>query len=270
VSVNFVVAGTGDAPTIRYDPDEGYYYSIGGGWITNGPARSRSLKNWTVSPLAPMAVPDTRAALANLPASVMDTAAGLNTKMYTAIWAKGIPPGVEAWAHNLSSWNWGATDPDLCCDDGKAPSFLVNCLSRQGAPSSFHGKTYGFSRLRTSPLPLNEWLRSYFPGPNTPTPPPGPLTPTPPPTPSPIPGAYTALADEMGPDSAELAQVKCDSPAACGKICDATVGCFSFASSPHWAGGGRAKLYNTTGRGVGMLSWTLYSKKHTPTSWQVG
>ena len=29
--------GTADAPTLRYDPEGGYYYSLGGGWITNGP-----------------------------------------------------------------------------------------------------------------------------------------------------------------------------------------------------------------------------------------
>ena len=155
--------GTGDAPTIRFDPDEGYYYSIGGGWITNGPARSSSLKNWTVSPLAPMAVPDTRAAQVHLPANVMDASAGLNKTLYSAIWTDDTPPSVEQWARNLSSWAWGSTDPDLCCGDGKGPSFLINTLSRQGAPSSFHGKTYGFARMRRSPLPLNEWLRSYFP-----------------------------------------------------------------------------------------------------------
>ena len=157
--------GTGDAPTLRFDAEEGYFYSIGGGWITNGPARSRNLSTWEVSPRAPMAVPDARAARAGLckPGQCADETAGPNTQLYTSLWASGVPPNVAQWASNLSAWDWGVTDPDLCCSDGKAPSFLVNCLSRQGAPSDFHGKSYGFSRLRQSKLPLNEWLRSYFP-----------------------------------------------------------------------------------------------------------
>jgi len=42
--------GTSDAPALRYDSEQGYYYSIGGGWITNGPARSKTLSSgsWAV------------------------------------------------------------------------------------------------------------------------------------------------------------------------------------------------------------------------------
>lgn len=78
--------GTGDAPALRYDAEQGYYYSIGGGWITNGPARSKTLGtgSWSVSPLAPMAVPDARAVAAGLPAS--DEARGINTGYFTAVW----------------------------------------------------------------------------------------------------------------------------------------------------------------------------------------
>ena len=165
--------GTGDAPTLRYDPAEGYYYSIGGGWITNGPARSKTLAtgSWTVSPLAPMAVPDARAAAAGLPPT--DQIAGINTNYFTAAWGGGggggggsPSPATAAYARNLSRWAWGATDPDLCCSDGAAPSYLLNTLSRQGTPTanaSDAAHSYGFARYRISNLTLNAWLRSYFP-----------------------------------------------------------------------------------------------------------
>ena len=147
----------------RYDAEEGYYYSVGGGWITNGPARSRTLArgSWTVSPLAPMAVPDARAVAAGLPPS--DQLVGFNTQIYTALWKGGVGPTDAAYGRNMSAWNYGATDPDLCCTDGKAPSYLLNTLSRQGTPTNISGGSWGFSRLRMANLTLNAWLRSYFP-----------------------------------------------------------------------------------------------------------
>ena len=160
--------GTGDAPALRYDAEQGYYYSVGGGWITNGPVRSKTLAigTWAVSPLAPMAVPDARVAAAGLPAS--DEVKGINTDYFTAVWGDkgGLNPTNRAYAKNLSKWAWGATDPDLCCSDGQAPSFLLNTLSRQGTPAanaSDAAHSYGFSRFRVSNLTLNDWLRSYFP-----------------------------------------------------------------------------------------------------------
>jgi hypothetical protein len=160
--------GTGDAPTLRYDAEQGMYYSIGGGWITNGPVRSKTLRtgSWSVSPLAPMAVPDARAAAVGLAAS--DEARGINTAFFTAVWgATGGAGGADrAYAKNLSHWAWGATDPDLCCSDGQAPSYLLNTLSRQGTPaanSSDAAHSYEFSRFRVANLTLSEWLRSYFP-----------------------------------------------------------------------------------------------------------
>lgn len=158
--------GTGDAPTLRYDAEQGYYYSIGGGWITNGPARSPNLTagSWTASQLGPMAVPDARLVSAGLPA--MDKTAGdagINPDMYKAVWRAGSPAEARVWMANTTTWAFGATDPDLCCSDGQGPSFLLNTLSRQGAPSGFSGKSTTFNRLQRSELPLNEWLRSYFP-----------------------------------------------------------------------------------------------------------
>ena len=44
---------------MHYDAGEKYYYTIGGGSITAGPVRSKSLAagTWEISPLAPMASP---------------------------------------------------------------------------------------------------------------------------------------------------------------------------------------------------------------------
>eukprot|EP00041_Stephanoeca_diplocostata_P024423 m.618336 g.618336 ORF g.618336 m.618336 type:complete len:289 (+) comp22527_c2_seq5:910-1776(+) len=159
--------GTGDAPTIRFDAEQGYYYSIGGGWITNGPARSRNLTagSWEVSQYAPMAVPDARAVAAGLPPA--DKNAGLNKNFYQEIWSPQIlPPSEETelqgWLDNTSVWNWGATDVDVCCGDGKAPSYILNTLSRQGAPSGVTEHTVTFARLGRVNMSLNEWFRSYF------------------------------------------------------------------------------------------------------------
>ena len=75
--------GTGDAPTLRYDAEKGHYYSLGGGWITNGPARSATMAagTWESSTLAPIAIPATRAANHSLPAT--DMLAGINTELYS-------------------------------------------------------------------------------------------------------------------------------------------------------------------------------------------
>ena len=117
-----------------------------------------------------MAVPDARATRAGLPAS--DEARGINTDYFTAVWAtKGaFNPTNRAFAKNLSSWAWGATDPDLCCSDGASPSYLLNTLSRQGTPAanaSAEKHSYGFARFRVANMTLNDWLRSYFPNAST-------------------------------------------------------------------------------------------------------
>lgn len=155
--------GTGDAPALKYDAEQGYYYSFGGGWITNGPARSRNLRvgTWTVSPYAPIAIPAARAKRVGLPAK--DQRAGLNTDMYTSGWAGGVPPVAQAFVENMSSWNFGVTDPDSCCDDGLAPSFMLHTLSQQGAPANFTGQASNFAVLLQSNLTQYAWLRSYFP-----------------------------------------------------------------------------------------------------------
>jgi hypothetical protein len=157
--------GSGDAPTLRYDAGKGHYYSLGGGWITNGPARSRSLAvgSWEVSPLMPMAVPAARAKEHGLPP--IDQIAGINTGLYTDIWKRvgGVPPTVSLFLENMTAWNWGVTDPDVCCSDGKAPSYMLHTLSQQGGVLPNGTKTWNMAALGTVNASLFEWLRGYFP-----------------------------------------------------------------------------------------------------------
>jgi hypothetical protein len=165
--------GTGDAPAMRYDVDGGHYYSLGGGWITNGPVRSTSLAvgSWEVSPRMPMAVPVAVATKAKVPA--IDRAAGINTELYTNLWKKGIPPVVQAYFDNISAWNYGVTDPDICCSDGYAPSYMIHTLSQQGGPKLPPGTHPGnMMALGVANATLFDWLRSYFPPPRTETLPP--------------------------------------------------------------------------------------------------
>ena len=155
------------APSMHYDDEEGYYYTIGGGSITAGPVRSRSLAvgSWELSPRAPMAAPAASTAAAGLPA----TDAALYRGFYTDVWAlesAADAATMGAFLANLSSWNYGFTDPDFCCSDGAAPSYLLHTVSQQGRPHNATGKTYQFSGMETYNGTLNEWLRSYFPADN--------------------------------------------------------------------------------------------------------
>jgi hypothetical protein len=154
--------GTGDAPTIRFNSDDGYYYSLGGGWITNGPVRSDSLRigSWEQSPLRPIAVPVARAVKAGVPA--IDEAAGINTNLYRNLWRGGIPETVQLYFDNISSWNWGATDPDVCCSDGFSPSYMIHTLSQQGGQPPNGTHPGNMMALGTANKSLNAWLQSYF------------------------------------------------------------------------------------------------------------
>ena len=35
---------------------------------------------------------------------------------------------LAAFLGNMSKWNWGVTDPDFCCDDGKAPAYMLHTV----------------------------------------------------------------------------------------------------------------------------------------------
>ena len=162
--------GTGDAPTIRFDVSTGHYYSLGGGWITNGPARSTSLMvgSWEVSPLMPMAIPAARAHKHSLPP--IDQLAGINKQLYADMWARQTSNTlavINLFMRNMTSWNWGVTDPDVCCNDDKAPSFMLHTLSQQGGKVPPGTKTWNMAALGTANVSLYEWFRSYFPSEDT-------------------------------------------------------------------------------------------------------
>ena len=153
------------APSMHYDAEEGYYYTIGGGSITAGPVRSKSLAagTWEMSPLAPMSSPAAQLDAVGLPATDGATYRGF----YTDVWAMETSEDRAentAFLQNISKWNWGSTDPDFCCSDGKAPSYLLHTMSQQGMPSSQKNKkATQFASIERFNGTLNEWMRSYFP-----------------------------------------------------------------------------------------------------------
>lgn len=71
----------------------------------------------------------------------------------------------KAFLKNVSQWSWGHSDFDWCCDDGKAPSYLLYMVTQQGHPANWTGKGRGswFQAMGTVNLGIIEWLRSYFP-----------------------------------------------------------------------------------------------------------
>lgn len=151
------------APTMHYDNEEGYYYTIGGGSITAGPVRSKTLVagSWELTPLAPMAV--NAASLSQVGLSPTD--AKVYRAFYTEVWARETAENeayIAAYLANISAWNWGFTDPDFCCADGSSPSYMLHSVSQQGMPHNVTGRTTGFAGMETYNGTLNEWLRSYF------------------------------------------------------------------------------------------------------------
>lgn len=153
------------APSVHYDGEEGYYYTIGGGSVTAGPVRSKTLEagSWEMSPLAPMAPPASETAKVGLPAVDNHVFKGF----YVDVWERETPEDERdnaAFLANMSRWNYGVTDPDFCCSDGKSPSYMLHTASQQGKPHDAPpGKTTEFAALVRYNGTLNEWLRSYFP-----------------------------------------------------------------------------------------------------------
>jgi hypothetical protein len=151
------------APTMHYDNDEQYYYTIGGGSITAGPVRSKSLLagSWELSKLAPMAPPAASTHAAGLP----NTDSRLFKGFYKDAWALTTPADyakIDSFLTNLSAWNYGFTDPDFCCGDGKSPSYMLHTVSQQGMFHNLSGSAYNFAGMEMYNGTLNQWLRSYF------------------------------------------------------------------------------------------------------------
>jgi hypothetical protein len=94
------------------------------------------------------------------------TDAAVYKGFYTEVWDRETAENeakIDAFLANITSWNFGFTDPDFCCTDGLAPSFMLHTLSQQGAPHNLTGKVYNFAGMETYNGTLNQWLRSYFP-----------------------------------------------------------------------------------------------------------
>ena len=74
---------------------------------------------------------------------------------------------IDLFVNNMTAWNWGVTDPDVCCSDGKSPSFMLHTLSQQGGHLPPGTMTWNMAALGTVNASLFEWLRGYFPKPNS-------------------------------------------------------------------------------------------------------
>ena len=151
------------APSMHYDEEEGYYYTIGGGSITAGPVRSKTLAvgSWELTPRAPMSPPAAYTAAVGLPSTDGQT----YKQFYTEVWqreSQADQASIAAFLDNFSQWAWGHTDPDFCCSDGKSPSYMLHTVSRQGTPKNVTGHSTEFAGMEMYNGTLNEWLRSYF------------------------------------------------------------------------------------------------------------
>lgn len=56
----------------------------------------------------------------------------------------------------------GVTDPDVCCNDGRAPSFMLHTLSQQGGKLAPGTRPWNMAAMNTVNASLFEWLRTYF------------------------------------------------------------------------------------------------------------
>ena len=132
--------------------------------------------SWQQSPHSPLTQNSVTLAKAGLTAfAKRDAVIG---PFYTARWAELSAPQLaqtHAFLGNVSSWSWGHSDFDWCCDDGKAPSYLLYMVTQQGCPKDWNRKDgswfQAMGRVNTS---IVDWLRSYFPDGPTPPPPPSP------------------------------------------------------------------------------------------------
>ena len=124
-----------------------------------GPVRSKTLQagSWELSPRAPMAPPAAETAKVGL--------AALDNRVYRGfyvdVWERETlddRTNIAAYLANITRWNYGVTDPDFCCSDGKAPSYMLHTASQQGKPHDAPpGRTTEFAALARFNGTLNEW-----------------------------------------------------------------------------------------------------------------
>ena len=140
-------------PSIRFDRRTGYYYVLGGG-KTISVARSQNLVNWTAAK-QPMAEP------AALLGRAYENRIG---PYYSGYWDTQSPHSAERlFLNNMTAWNFGVSDADVCCDDDTGPAHIIHLAIAQFAPKNFtglHGPGYlaGGSTNKS----LMEFLASHF------------------------------------------------------------------------------------------------------------
>ena len=144
-------------PSVRYDPEEGYYYVFGGGAIISGPARSKDLFHWEVSEKAPLTGP---AHWLGRPLVNM-VAPGI----YTTQWAGGDKaPGAPylPFLKNMTLWNYGTSDADMSTNDGSSPTYINWISSTQGTPTGVVAPGTNFGSIGRYNGTVVEFLRHYF------------------------------------------------------------------------------------------------------------
>eukprot|EP01043_Picozoa_sp_COSAG02_P011603 COSAG02_NODE_430_length_22462_cov_52.755042_9_plen_666_part_00 len=165
-------------PAFRYDPMHGDYYLTGGGETQEGPYRSKDLRSWTKSPLSPLT--QNSVTLANAYMRSLADRDGKISPFYKEKWAELSPAETDLqklFLANISKWSWGHSDFDWCCDDNKAPTYLLYMVTQQGHPDGWNSHTQGswFQAMGMANTTIIDWLRGYFPEAPLPGPtPPGP------------------------------------------------------------------------------------------------
>ena len=153
-------------PAFRYDPERGAYYLTGGGESQQGPYRSMDLISWTSSPFSPLTDNAVSIAKYNANKSLASLDAKIGPFMkdkWASLSAQQLATA-NAFLHNVSSWSWGHSDFDWCCDDGKAPSYLLYMVTQQGCPGDWDRKSGSwYQAMGQMDMGIIEWLRSYFP-----------------------------------------------------------------------------------------------------------
>jgi hypothetical protein len=131
-----------------------------------GPYRSRDLIKWEASPLQPLTDNAVNIAKHNKN-KTLATLDGKIGPFMTEAWANLTADELteeKAFLSNVSEWSWGHSDFDWCCDDGKAPSYLLYMVTEQGCPSGWDRKRGShFQAMGVINKGIIEWLRSYFP-----------------------------------------------------------------------------------------------------------
>ena len=139
-------------PSIRVDGRTGFVYVLGGGKEISL-ARSKDLVRWEMAKQY-MAVP--AASLGH----AYETSIG---QYYSGYWRAQPPASAERlFLHNMTAWNFGVSDADVCCDDD-GPAYILHLAIAQFAPKNFtglHGP--GYLAGGSSNMSLMHFLAAHF------------------------------------------------------------------------------------------------------------